>query len=62
MTWYDTQGDGIAAADTARGELCASADDERHAHGNDAKHRWVQSAAEDGNCWWGGEDRYQWDK
>ena len=28
----------VAAADTARGESCATADDERHANGDDAKH------------------------
>ena len=31
------QGDGNADADAARGESCASADDERHANGDDAK-------------------------
>jgi hypothetical protein len=30
------QGDDVAAADSARGESCASADDERHADGNGA--------------------------
>ncbi len=46
------QGDGNADADAARGESCASADDERHANGDDAKRWWVQSpAAEDGHWW-----------
>ncbi len=42
-------------------ESCASADDERHADGDDAKHRWVQSAAEGRHRWWA-EDRNQRDK
>ncbi len=33
---YALRGDDVPAANTARGEPCASSDDERHAHGNDA--------------------------
>ena len=44
---YASRGDDVAAADSARGESCASAHDERHADGDDAKNRQDQSAAED---------------
>ena len=44
------QGDGNTDGDAARGESCASADDERHANDDDTKRWWVQSpAAEDGH-------------
>ena len=41
----------VAAADTEQGEFFPTADDERHANGDDAKHWWIQSAAKDGHRW-----------
>ena len=35
------QGDDVAAAESAQRESCTTTDDERHANGDGAKHRWI---------------------